>query len=113
MHVDHYGNIKINNNCKNFQIGDIIRVSSKDSAVELPFVRTFTDVQAGSWLAYKGSHDILEIAKNLGSAVEKLKLKVGDVVSITKFNQPESKWGKIEYVCPVIPKLSIAWSRGV
>lgn len=86
LHVDHYGNIKINNNCKNFQIGDIIRVSSKDFVMELPFVRTFADVAVGSYLTYKGSHDILEVGKNLGSAIEKLKLKVGDVISITKLD---------------------------
>lgn len=84
LHIDHYGNIKINRRCSNFEIGDKLKVKVNGKALIIPFFKTFGDIPFNHFLAYKGSHEILEIAKNLGSANEDLGLKVGDIVQIEK-----------------------------
>ncbi len=43
---------------------------------------TFSDVASGELLCYKGSNDTLEIAANLASAEEVLKVNVGDHITI-------------------------------
>lgn len=84
LHIDPYGNIKINNSGSDFKVGDKIILKTSKKTLKLPFVKTFADVAPGHFLAYKGSHNILEIAKNLDSANEQLKFKVGDILNIQK-----------------------------
>lgn len=84
LHIDHYGNIKVNRNCDDMQIGDKLEVTFHGQKNVIPFFKTFGDIAPGEYLAYKGSHNIMEIAKNLGSANRYLKLQVGDVLEIEK-----------------------------
>lgn len=84
LHIDNYGNIKINNLCSDFKIGDTIKIECDGWNLKLPFVKTFADVKADEFLAYKGSHQILEIAQNLGSANKKISLSIGDIVKIER-----------------------------
>lgn len=83
-HIDAYGNIKVNNSCETLQIGDQVKVETPHLTEALPFCKTFADVLEGELLLYKGSHNTLEIAQNLGSANALLNLKVGDVLQIEK-----------------------------
>lgn len=84
LHIDHYGNLKINRNCDDLKIGDNLQVTVHGQKLVIPFYNTFGDIAPGEYLAYKGSHNIMEIAKNLGSANQHLKLQVGDVLEIEK-----------------------------
>jgi S-adenosylmethionine hydrolase len=49
---------------------------------ELPFVRTFSDVQEGQGLAYIGSNGLLEIGVNRGSAASALDLQTGQAIQL-------------------------------
>lgn len=84
LHIDHYGNIKINRDCDSLQIGDQLQINVHGQKLVVPFFKTFGDIAPGEYLAYKGSHNIMEIAKNLGSANQYLKLQVGDILEIEK-----------------------------
>lgn len=79
LHIDPYGNVKIN---KKLKSGKIIKVKIDRKVFEIPRVRTFADVSMGSFLAYVGSHETLEIAINQGHAASYLGLRVGDVINI-------------------------------
>lgn len=85
-HIDTYGNIKVNNSCQKFKVGNKLSIKINNQEYRILFVKTFADVRSGQLLAYNGSHGILEIAKNLGSANDELELKIGDILRITKIN---------------------------
>ncbi len=84
LHIDDYGNLKVNNFCDNFKLGDQLTIKTHDQSIKVPFVQTFGQVKPGELLAYKGSHNTLEIAKNLDSINQVLNLKVGDIISIER-----------------------------
>lgn len=89
LHIDSYGNIKINHNCLNLSVGDQIKISGKAFEHIIPFAKTFADVKPKALVAYLGSHNCLELAQNLGNANKILKLTVGDILSIAKI---KPKW---------------------
>lgn len=89
-HIDTYGNIKVNNSCQKFKVGNELRININNQEYCIPFVKIFANVRSGQLLAYYGSHNILEIAKNLGSANNELNLKIGDILQISKYNKPAS-----------------------
>lgn len=78
VHIDPYGNIKLNYKPNGFKYGDKLNIKVGNKKLALPYCKTFADVKPGGFLIYAGSHQTLEIAQNLGSAASKLKLKVGD-----------------------------------
>lgn len=86
LHIDHYGNIKVNRNVDGLEIGDKLQLNIHGQKLVIPFFKTFGDIEKGEYLAYKGSHNIMEIAKNLGSANQYLKLQVGDILEIEKLS---------------------------
>lgn len=86
LHIDHFGNIKINRRCDDLKFGEKLKVKINGKALIVPFFKTFGDIPFNHFLAYKGSHEILEIAKNLGSANSNLNLNVGDIVQIEKIS---------------------------
>jgi len=57
---------------------NLIHKSSKLRKVS----KTFSDVAIGELLCYKGSNDTLEIAANLASAGNILKVNVGDRITV-------------------------------
>lgn len=84
VHVDPYGNIKLSSEATNFSAGDRVLVGSSVFEAVIPFCRTFEDVGPGELLIYEGSHQTLEVAQRLGSAVEKFQVKTGDVLSVER-----------------------------
>lgn len=50
--------------------------------LRLPYLETYGLVEKGEMLALPGSHDYLEIAVNMGSAAERLNVKVGDELRV-------------------------------
>lgn len=84
LHIDDYGNYKINNDCSGYQIGDQICISINSRQIQASFVRTFADGKPGEIIAYKGSHDLLEVAQNLGSASNLLQFPVSEILSVQK-----------------------------
>ena len=82
VHVDPYGNIKIFNPA-GYDKGQQLTIEHNGQSVTLPFAKTFAEVSVGSYLSYKGSHDLLEIAVNQGNAAQKLGVRVEDVLTIT------------------------------
>lgn len=82
LHIDHYGNLKINFETAGLKFGDKLKLTFNKSSIAIPFCNTFADVSAYELLAYRGSHNILEIAQNLGSAQKALNLKSEQVLNI-------------------------------
>lgn len=83
LHIDDYGNYKINNDCSDYQIGDQLEISAKSVNIKASFVRTFSESLHGDIIAYRGSHNLLEIAQNFGSASKKLRLVIGEILLIS------------------------------
>jgi len=81
IHVDHFGNATTNlmyDRIKALQIS-VVRVKGKSVG---KLKRTYHDVAPGKPLALIGSSGLLEVAVRDGSAAERLKIKVGDSVSL-------------------------------
>jgi S-adenosyl-L-methionine hydrolase (adenosine-forming) len=77
IHFDHYGNATTNVPVEVLSPGAVVRVKRKWLGVVR---RTYGDAAAGEALALIGSSGLLELAVRNGSAREKLKLRIGDVV---------------------------------
>lgn len=78
-YIDSFGNIKTNIlfeslHFKNEHI--FLDINGKTYRVKL--VKCFNDVASGTLVGYRGSNNTLEIAVNLGSARDVLRVKVGD-----------------------------------
>lgn len=77
MHIDKYGNYKINCNIPsestNLVLSDNIRI---------PIVDTFEKVEVGQLLAYPGSSGMLEIAVREGNAAKSLGYEIGKCLEI-------------------------------
>ncbi len=93
LHIDPYGNYKINN--KDFAEAGNVGVSSiYVGAREIPFAKTFEDVEVEHLLAYVGSSDgLLEIAKRQGSAAKELGYEVGNCLGIRPNTQLKDESG--------------------
>jgi S-adenosylmethionine hydrolase len=81
IHVDHFGNATTNvgHEAMKSAPGKAVRIRGKRIG---KLRRTYWDVEPGKPLALIGSSGLLEIAVRDGSAVEVLKLKVGDEVVV-------------------------------
>lgn len=82
-HVDRYGNVKTTNSPEGLKFGDELWIDLVTGRIKIPFCKTFADVPKGALLAYRGSHDTLELAKNLGSAAKALQIEVGQKLEFT------------------------------
>ncbi|AFK22247.1 S-adenosyl-l-methionine hydroxide adenosyltransferase family protein [Pyrococcus sp. ST04] len=78
IYIDDFGNVILN--LENY--GKPREVELVDYGLTLPYLDTYGRVKPGEMLALPGSHDYLEIAVNMGSAAERLKVKVGDVIRV-------------------------------
>lgn len=83
LHVDHYGNVKIQWNNK-VSIGKKLLLKLKGNYLEIPIVKTFSDVDDGKPLALLGSSDTLELAINLGNIAKKYSIQTGEILGIIK-----------------------------
>ncbi len=81
LHIDPYGNIKLNNPA-DYRPGDKLELKINEKSYIIPFVKTFAQVKIGQPLAYKGSHETLEIAINQQNAAQKLQVKIEDTIDI-------------------------------
>ncbi len=82
-YIDSFGNIKTNITvAEDLYSDDYVNLVINNQIHKVIFTRTFTDVESGELLCYKGSNATLEIAVNLGSAQEKLGVNVGTVISL-------------------------------
>lgn len=84
VHIDPYGNVKLNAQPNTLTIGDTVFVTNRGKKIVARYCKTFADVKPGEWLLYQGSHQTLELAINLGSASDTLNVAIEDVLSITK-----------------------------
>lgn len=81
IHIDHFGNATTNLVYDRLRSLTIKTVKARGRSVGT-LKRTYRDVAPGKPLALIGSSGLLEIAVRDGSAAEKLKIKVGDEVTI-------------------------------
>ncbi len=86
IHIDHFGNAVTNIARESLtSVGAIaVRIGRKRIG---PVKRTYADVAPGKTLALFGSAGLLEIAMRDGSAAQKLRLRIGDVVTIDQLGQ--------------------------
>lgn len=82
-YIDGFGNIKTNIPLDNdFNKKDFLKVNVNNTIHLIKVSSTFSDVVKGELLCYRGSNDTLEIAANLASAENILKVSVGDCIAI-------------------------------
>ncbi len=88
IHIDGFGNIitsakhvKIK---KYFHLGQTITIRMNDRHYDIPFCKTYGEVQKKKPLLYIGSTGFLEIALNNGSAESKFMARLGSKVEIVK-----------------------------
>lgn len=82
-YIDGFGNIKTNLPFpKNFTNKTHIKLNLNGSAHSIQVATTFSEVNSGGLLCYKGSNNTLEIAANLASAGTILDANVGDSIEI-------------------------------
>lgn len=90
LFVDSFGNIVLNANEEHLKkieinLGDYVIVSSSEEKVHpAKFVSTYSEVDVGQLALLVNSFGTLEISINQGNASEKLGMKTGDDVTITK-----------------------------
>lgn len=84
IYSDNFGNVKTNIPSVNgdFAIYSEVVVKINDRVFPAVFLNTFSEINPGKLICYKGSNDTLEIAVNLGSARDFLKANIGDRISI-------------------------------
>lgn len=84
-YIDSFGNIKTNITVDSgFKLGDYVRLTINNKQRRIKFVRTFTEVETGDLLCYKGSNATLEIARNHGSAKNLLQVTIGTKIFFDK-----------------------------
>lgn len=82
-YIDGFGNIKTNIPFDdNFKKKSFLRVNVNDTIHSIKVANTFSEVANRELLCYKGSNDTFEIAANLASAEDILKVHVGDQIII-------------------------------
>jgi S-adenosylmethionine hydrolase len=79
IHIDHFGNATTN--IEMFEGHAIIRIGRRSVG---PIRHSYSDVAPGEPLALLGSSGLLEIAVRDGSAAKKLRLKIGDEVTLVR-----------------------------
>jgi S-adenosylmethionine hydrolase len=89
QHVDHYGNLLTNIprsllETLGLQPGDPVAVTLGQETRWIPFVRTYGDVPAGTLLLTINSLDLVEIAVNMGRAVQTTGATAGTAVRLGK-----------------------------
>jgi S-adenosylmethionine hydrolase len=82
-YIDGFGNIKTNIPLRdNFRENSSLKLSVNGGAHKIAVATTFSEVAQGELLCYVGSNNTLEIAANLASAGDRLKVSVGDHISV-------------------------------
>ncbi|MEM2465743.1 MAG: SAM-dependent chlorinase/fluorinase [Candidatus Bathyarchaeia archaeon] len=83
IHVDSFGNVIANFTSKELGclgVRESLSIKIGETRCRLKLCKAYAEVEAKKPLALIGSHDLLEISVNQGSAAEMFKVKVGDKV---------------------------------
>ena len=86
LHIDHYGNIKIHW-VEDVVPGQMLCITKEGKDINIPVVKTFSEVSPKEPFAFLGSSDTLELAVNLGNAQRWFEAKVGDIISINSSSE--------------------------
>jgi S-adenosyl-L-methionine hydrolase (adenosine-forming) len=78
LHVDSFGNVVTNINPTEIKDAKTIKVALHHVTLELPYSKTYCELQPREPLALVGSHGFLELALNRGSFSEKYRVNPGD-----------------------------------
>lgn len=82
-YIDGFGNIKTNIPFSNdFSKKDVLKIKVDNILRLIKVSNTFSEIVSGELLCYRGSNDTLEIAANLASAEDILRVSVGDRIAI-------------------------------
>jgi S-adenosyl-L-methionine hydrolase (adenosine-forming) len=81
VHVDRFGNI-ITTVAREMEPGTKVSVVHAEGRYEATYVRTFGDAPPGDLIVLTGSHGLLEVDVNQGSAAQRLGAKAGDRMRI-------------------------------
>lgn len=81
VHIDAYGNIKINWE-KKIVLGESLRMVVNGRKIKIPVVKTFSNVGSGEPLAINGSSNCLELAVNLDRADDFFDARLGEILEI-------------------------------
>lgn len=87
QHIDRFGNVVLNLDVLQWrkQLEEWANlVLALPHAIEIPFVRTFSDLPLGETGILEGSQGYFELACNSTSAAERLSLRIGDRVSLQR-----------------------------
>jgi S-adenosyl-L-methionine hydrolase (adenosine-forming) len=89
LHIDDFGNLITNVSSSDLaklgiKITRLLNIRLKDTLLHLQLYKTYGEAPLRSALAIIGSHDLLEISVNQGSASRKLKAKVGDSLIVSQ-----------------------------
>lgn len=82
LHIDHYGNVKLYWP-KEIIPGKYFVVKNSNIKLELPVVKTFSDVPQGQPLALLGSNNTLELAVNLENAARLYNIHLNQTLHIS------------------------------
>jgi len=96
VYVDSFGNVILNVRETDLQrcgvgLGARLSVRFKGIAIEVPFCRTFSDVNEGEALLYVGGHGFLELGIREGSASSSLGLELGDRIELQLKQEEERR----------------------
>jgi len=84
-YIDGFGNIKTNIPVgDNIKDNNLLNITINNAIHKIKFANTFSDVKSGELLCYRGSNNTLEIAANLASAKDILRVNVGNRITIEK-----------------------------
>jgi S-adenosyl-L-methionine hydrolase (adenosine-forming) len=78
LHVDSFGNVVTNINSAELKDAKTIKVALHHVTLELPFSKTYGELQPREPLTLVGSHGFLELSLNRGSFSEKYRVNPGD-----------------------------------
>lgn len=89
IHINHFGSPTLNIMAEEWdklgiKIGEVVEAEVSSRKLELPFKKTFGEVEEGKPLMMKDDYGRIEIAVNLGSFKEKYSAKVGDKITLRK-----------------------------
>jgi len=81
VHVDGFGNV-VTTIAKEIPAGSKVKVYHGARQYEAVSVKTYAEAEVGRIVVLSGSHGLIEVGLNMGSAAEKLGIAVGDKIRV-------------------------------
>lgn len=96
LDIDQYGNFVTNIDRDlvgrlGLKLGDRLTVSIGEYRLDMPFVKTYGDVPEGAPLGVISSLGTIELAKNMRSLADSLKVRTGAAVTITRAKKTQEE----------------------